>query len=684
MPKKSTAGKRASIPPPPCKRIWVPTSSESIQGGPVRTDGEDSSSTTFSNDIAASIHEVFEFLTKSAGSSGGGVTAARPGRGQWTVVAGFVALEDVDGTGGTTRAPVQRTVDETTREGIPTSPSDHEDPTIPVELTSTPFGQSCRIHHSGDRRNLSGKWRKLRVCSVASGVKCLGGYVLDSNPLRGQPAEPSATRPVSGGPPSPATQRPRQADSWSERDSQLVDMHAEILARRELECLLMREMRTLVKRYRRSAAKEPPGPSPENNLDEDPEPFLLELVFPRFTRFANPRESPALRDTIIGERTSKELPIRPWFRLKPSIQLVLYTSHAPCGAASDAAHLRRLDAEDAKIGALFSRLGIQNPATNPAADGLHHTASPVSAFRESKSLEVPPICKKPSRADAPPTTAFSCSDKLGRWQWLGFQGGRLAPFFERRDMELEMDAVVDLCTDRATRAPAPVRLGGLIVGEDYEKVSLRKIFGRGGIDGSATGYARLGQGLDEVLCGKADSYGKRWLQGLLDEEPCGISHSTVPFAYGRAAAAMISSNPESEPSVPPSFDLDKLCGMPLPLLRDVLLPPPASAPVPFPVALSYHAYSTPQAIGPNGRLSGVTRDKKTKAWGPNSVARVARGRIWDAFEALVCEYEEVFGPIVTAGYRKGERRKGGRGWIEASTWMEAKGPYAGWHAGSDA
>ena len=660
MPKRSKAGKRTSLAPPSPRRIWVPSGPESVPktdpGRPDSTDGTDPPGTSFPNDVAASIHDFFGYLTTSAGSGGGGVTAARPGKGQWTVVAGFVALEDEDVAGDvTSTTPISRTADETRRDARP----DQDDPIIPGDPVSVPPGQPYSTQGSRDRRKPLGRWRTMRICSLASGVKCLGGPVSAHKRPKDRPqTESSAATPSSAVPLPHDTTTARDIGSWSERDSQIIDMHAEILARRELECLLMREMRTLIQRHRRFRVTDSPSMDIEDDEpDEELEPFLLELVFPR----------PAANDDSCGPLQS--LSARPWFRLKPSIQLVLYTSHAPCGAASDAAHLRRLDIEDSRMHVLLSRLGIHPPSSPPAADG-----SSASAFRESKSLEVPPVCKKPSRADAPPTTAFSCSDKLGRWQWLGFQGGRLARLFEPL---VAVEGAVDRMSE-LREGPAPVRLGGLVVGEDYEQGSMCKIFGRLRVQGAEATYARLGQGLDEVLSGKADTHGRRWLRGLIDREPCTIWQSTVPFANGRSAAT-VDSTFMNEPALPPAFDVEHLQGMPLPLLRDILLPPPSSAPVPFPVAISYHANSTPQAIGPNGRLSGVTRDKKTKAWGANSVARVARGRMWDSFEALVGEYEQAFGSVNGQG-----RRKGGPGWVEASMWMEASGPYAGWHATLDA
>ncbi|KAJ9098816.1 hypothetical protein QFC20_005869 [Naganishia adeliensis] len=332
-------------------------------------------------------------------------------------------------------------------------------------------------------------------------------------------------------------------------------MHAEILARRELECLLVHEARVLIARHQRTSSQIDEGEG------QSTEPMVLELVVPPTDSSSPKRRAPA------------EALVPP----------------------SDAAHIRRLDAEDASIRTLLTDLNLDIPPTRE---------DEVSAFREEKSREVPKVVKKPSRADAPPTEAYSCSDKLGRAQWLGFQGGRLA---------------------RLMDSEGPVRLSGLIVEEDYEEECLRKIFGRG------EGYSRVGE-VERVLEGREGS-GRRWLEGLITGKPCRIWETITRFAHGRESATPDAS---VTPRIPANVEWDEIQHLPLPMLRDILLP--STAPTPFPVALAWHAYSIPQAIGPNGRLSGVTGDKRTKTWGENSVARVARGRMWDAYEELVGDY----------------------------------------------
>lgn len=563
MPKR-TKPLNKGIPPPAVKRTWLPAAGQS-------------NAEEFPDTVADAVHGFFEFLTCSRGHGGGGVTAARPGKGQWTVVAGFVVLTDVE-TGMSK-----------TKDGGSVDPA-RSGGTAGTLETNEGKGEAG---HSHVGMEADGKWVDMTLCSIASGVKCLGGSI--SNDSRSQPLSTVST--VHHELPTHTPDGPR----WTERDTQLVDMHAEILARRELECLLVHEARVLIARHQRTSSQIDEGEG------QSTEPLVLELVVP-------PTDSSQ----------------RAWFRVKEGTQLVLYTSHAPCGAASDAAHIRRLDAEDTTILALLTDLNLDIPPMRE---------DEVSAFREEKSRDVPKVVKKPSRADAPPTEAYSCSDKLGRAQWLGFQGGRLA---------------------RLMDSEGPVRLSGLIVGEDYEEECLRKIFGRG------EGYSRVGE-VERVLEGREGSV-RRWLEGLITGEPCRIWETTTRFAHGRESATPDAS---VRPRIPANVEWDEIQHLPLPMLRDILLP--STAPTPFPVALAWHAYSIPQAIGPNGRLSGVTRDKRTKTWGENSVARVARGRMWDAYEELVGDYQAAFGPL------RGDGVKGGPGWREASAWMEERGPYARWH-----
>lgn len=594
MPKRKSSAQ--GIPPPASRRLCIPTQHTNNSS---QTD--EPLSENLPNEIADLVHTFFEYLTTSKGHGGGGLTAARPGSGQWTVVAGFVVLRDL----------VESRKDTTENEGDWRLPHSAVDNTV-----------------SEGRTEIGGRWVDMTLISIASGVKCLGGaFPLNVAPIR---MTPNSTGQHEKPPSSAVTV---QGGRWSERDALVVDMHAEVLARREVECLLLWEMRVLVARFLRGASMT--GDNDEIEIDGT-EPILLELIV------SSPE---TINNSTQGEGETQ----KPYFRMKKGINLMLYTSHAPCGAASDAAHVRRLDAEDTLIREMLAGLNMSvgTIAHEIEKSGNHYQQAPpstraeqaISAFRRGKSHGIPPVVKKPSRADAPPTEAYSCTDKLSRAQWLGFQGGRLARFME-----------------------APVRMRELVVGEDFEEECLERIFGRSG-----ERYSRVRE-VVAVLEGR-DGGGRAWLEGLIQDEPCQILQTGRRFRYGREAATQ----GQATPRIPADVDLEEIRHMPLPLLRDVLLLP-STGPVPFPVALAWHAYSIPQALGPNGRLSGVTRDKKTKLYGENSVARVARGRMWDAFEDFLGDYKVAFGSLGD------ERRKGGPGWRDACEWMEERGPFARWHA----
>ncbi len=404
----------------------------------------------------------------------------------------------------------------------------------------------------------------------------------------------------------------------------------------------------------------------------------------------------------------KSAPRRPSgrFRVRADTEVWLYTSHAPCGAASNAAHLARMDREDDMLRTYLERMGIaaqeggtraakvpRGPAphrdsapppiiiSSPEADGIappmvhiiptieagrpispsllggisastsdafsvtsdysaqssSTTLSSTSTFRSSRLTAQPPLDKKPSRPDARATTAYSCSDKLSRYQALGYQGGRLSKAIE------------------------PVRLAGLIVGEEFDEDGIRKLLG-----GSRNGWSRMRDGIAEVVRDKFDEEGLAWLQDIPAE--IDIQHTSVEYQYGRAAA-LRAAQPKG-PSISPEEDAalsPDILALPFPILRDHIIPrPPIS---PFSIATSWHAGAYIEVVTPTGRDSRVPKVKKTdeSAGGYNAASRtrISRYRMWDAWKRLrISERED---------------EKGSPGWRTASAWMEETGPFKGWH-----
>lgn len=135
-------------------------------------------------------------------------------------------------------------------------------------------------------------------------------------------------------------------------------------------------------------------------------------------------------------------------RLKLHTQLYLYVSTVPCGDAST----RLLAAsQDPSIAAFKdSTTWATLPPGTPSRGRDNYSLSGV-------------LRTKPGRADSPPTTCMSCSDKIARWNVLGIQGALLSRFYE----PIYLDCVIIGGVDDAT-------MRGIIAGE-CERAFWRRI-----------------------------------------------------------------------------------------------------------------------------------------------------------------------------------------------------------------
>ncbi|KAJ6627451.1 adenosine deaminase/editase [Mycena sp. CBHHK59/15] len=144
------------------------------------------------------------------------------------------------------------------------------------------------------------------------------------------------------------------------------------------------------------------------------------------------------------------------YTLKDGAQLVLFISTVPCGDAS----MRFLaSSQDEQMAAL------KDSTIYPPAD-------PNSAARGRDNYSLWGVLRtKPGRADSPPTTSMSCSDKIAAWNFLGIQGALgsrfLRPLYISRviigEVPADMQNVVREDCERALWG----RLGSIPDSGDY-------------------------------------------------------------------------------------------------------------------------------------------------------------------------------------------------------------------------
>jgi hypothetical protein len=247
---------------------------------------------------------------------------------------------------------------------------------------------------------------RILVLSAATGTKCAGEHILHSQPRTSRDGNGAAAKEDSEG---ASCANMIQSETHVSSDDngyvvQLVDSHAEVLARRAMLRWLALE---LVECRRRALAFEAIQASksvPEVSGMPVSVPPMLQM--PRDCPFEFVPASPKNIGWDINISIGKHISVNWRLRLKPSWRFYLYSSDSPCG---DAAVYPRME------GRSFSgkKARICSDSNGAIASDIASGVALGAARLKPGRLDIPERCRSHS---------MSCSDKIARWSYLGMEG----------------------------------------------------------------------------------------------------------------------------------------------------------------------------------------------------------------------------------------------------------------------
>ncbi|KAJ3121795.1 hypothetical protein HK098_003398 [Nowakowskiella sp. JEL0407] len=232
---------------------------------------------------------------------------------------------------------------------------------------------------------------------------------------------------------------------------------------------------------------------------------------------------------IIGNKSSETIQlVNGKFMVNPGIKFYLYISQAPCGDASMSAlsnsqtdeqreinQVKRLQYSESvkcKADKEESKEGGEIKRTN--ADEIFSDNGKVKRGRLDYDL-TGSLRTKPGRLDSDPSISMSCTDKIAKWNVMGFSGRLLSLFFE-----------------------TPIYLESIIVSEFFDEESMRKSLVERveGVQGLPESYT-VNSNLKIEKCLQMFPFGKA---GILEDMSSMYFLSAISWVEGMDSEVLVS------------------------------------------------------------------------------------------------------------------------------------------------